>query len=403
MSWKGTTWNESELFDDPITLRKVRRMTKRGHHNNTATYHTGASWSENGEDLIFTSARNGRSFLAKCSVSTGDITCLIEPVDGFGGRGELHRNDLVRGMVGNGTGVSWNALLAPRTRWAVYGAGRSIRAVHIDTLEERTLIADCGAEWLVEANTISPDETELLLHRSPVHPQLATGEMRTKEYAECFPGGRVPSEILRMPLSGGDAEVVWSEDEAVAGHVQYCPADGDLILLDRNHSGIPRNQWPTRCYALRLSTGELTPLPPENPLKFQMHATWTWDGGYVIYHGPAEGGGWFIGLIEPDGTVFREYLFPGAAYYGHVSAASERPAIILDGNIMDGILMWLYFDAAKPRIEIIARHGTDIATMPGQYGHAHPQSDPTGRFISFNSAPRAWAARGKSDVYVVEV
>ena len=65
--------------------------------------------------------------------------------------------------------------------------------------------------------------------------------------------------------------------------------------------------------------------------------------------------------------------------------------------------MWLYYDAEQPRIEIIARHGTDISTMPGQYGHAHPQSDPTGRFVSFNAAPRAWAERGKSDVYVVDI
>ena len=398
---KGKTWNESERYDDPITLRPVRRITTHGHHNNTATYHTGASWTSDGEYLIFTAARDGRSFLAKCQVSTGDITALIEPVDGFGDRNELHANNFARGMVGNGRGVCWNSVLAPRSRWAVYSADRSIRAVHIDTFEERTLIADCGPESLVAVNSISPDETALLLHRTPAHPELAEGGLRTIAYADCFPGGRVPSEILRMPLTGGEAEVLWTEDEAVAGHVQYCPTDADLILLDRNHVGIPRDQWPTRCYALRLSTGELTPLPPENPLKFQMHATWSWDGRYVIYHGPAAEGGWFIGITEPDGTIFREYLFPRAEHYGHVSAAADRPAIILDGNIMDGVLMWLYYDADTPRVEIIGRHNTDISTMPGQYAHAHPQSSPTGRRISYNAAPRAWAARGRSDVYVV--
>ena len=31
------------------------------------------------------------------------------------------------------------------------------------------------------------------------------------------------------------------------------------------------------------------------------------------------------------------------------------------------------------------------------------QFDPTGRYVSFNAAPRAWIQRGRSDVYVVEI
>jgi hypothetical protein len=75
-----------------------------------------------------------------------------------------------------------------------------------------------------------------------------------------------------------------------------------------------------------------------------------------------------------------------------------RPAIILDGNLSPDLLLWLYYDREEPRVEVIARHGTDWGALPGQYPHPHPLSDPTGRWISFNAA-----ARGRSDVFVVEV
>jgi hypothetical protein len=400
---KGKTWNESEVFEDPVTLRRVRRVTKYGQHNNTATYHTGASWSADGDDFVFTSARSGRSFLARCHAPTGEITCLTEPVDGVGHRAELHCADLLRGMVGNGKGVCMCSLLAPKSRWAVYSYNRTVAAVHIDTLEERTLIADCGPEVLVHPACLTPDETGLILERRPANPELLAGGMRTKEYADCFPDGRIRSEILRMPLAGGEIETLFADDEMMPGHIQCCPTDGDLLLLDRNlPHGAPAD-YATRCWSLRLSTGKMVPLPPRNKERFQVHSTWTWDGRHVIYHGGADGGGWYIGLVEPDGTIYREYLFPKAEHYGHVSAAADRPAIILDGNLTEDLLVWLYYDAPSPRVEVIARHDTWIRSIPGQFGHAHPQSNPTGKYISFNCARHVWMERGKSDVYVVEV
>ena len=125
---------------------------------------------------------------------------------------------------------------------------------------------------------------------------------------------------------------------------------------------------------------------------------WTWDGTAVLYHGRSADQGHFIGVTDPNGQTIREYLFRDAHAYGHVSAMAGREAIILDGNITDDLLVWVYYDQEKPRVEVIAKHGTNWGSLPWQYSHPHPLSDPTGRWITFNSAHR-----GRSDVFVVEV
>ena len=80
-----------------------------------------------------------------------------------------------------------------------------------------------------------------------------------------------------------------------------------------------------------------------------------------------------------------------------------KNAAILDGNLMDGYLMWLYFDDEKPRVEIIARHDTDFTLMPGQYTHPHTICAPDGKHLVFNSARRVIFSGGRSDIYAVEV
>ena len=51
-----------------------------------------------------------------------------------------------------------------------------------------------------------------------------------------------------------------------------------------------------------------------------------------------------------------------------MSAAADRPAIVLDGTLADDWLLWLYYGAERPRVEIIARHAcrdgrTDVFTV----------------------------------------
>ena len=108
--------------------------------------------------------------------------------------------------------------------------------------------------------------------------------------------------------------------------------------------------------------------------------------------------GHYIGVVHKSGHTVREYLFDKAPHYGHVSAMAGRPAVILDGNLSNDLLLWVYYDRPQPRVEVICRHGSDWGALPGQYPHPHPISDPTGHWIAYNAA-----ARGRSDVFVVQV
>jgi len=91
MPRKGETWNESEVYRDAWTLREVRCVTTQGLYNQTPTYHTNTAFTADGEFLVFGTGRAGQSYLCACHVPTGDITQLIDPVDGLGNYGALHK------------------------------------------------------------------------------------------------------------------------------------------------------------------------------------------------------------------------------------------------------------------------------------------------------------------------
>ena len=119
----------------------------------------------------------------------------------------------------------------------------------------------------------------------------------------------------------------------------------------------------------------------------------------MLYHGSRHKGGWYIGVADRQGHVVRQYDFPKASGYGHLAAMPGRPAMILDGNLSNDLLQWLYYDAEQPRVEPIARHATVWEDkVPTQCSHPHPQADPTGRWVLYQAA-----AGGRSNVFVVRV
>ncbi len=387
MARKGDTWNESEVYRDALTLREVRRVTTAGLYNQTPTYHTNIGFSADGEWLVFASSRDGKSAVFRCHVPTGDITQLIDPVVGGGAEG-----------LGIGGG---SLCLAPRSKWLVFMAHKVLRAVQIETLEERTLL-DIGPGRRGGAPSIDPEERHVVIAVAPEHPEVLAGVRPTLPYMEYFAEhGGMWLKLLQVPLAGGEVTTVYEEDGARTAHNPHSPTDPDLLLLDRD---FPPRFWAgsdgktNRIWTLRLSTGVLTELPPRDRARFQVHSVWTFDGEHILYHGRSAEGGHYIGATDPRGNTLREWGFHGAQHYGHISAMAGRPAVILDGNLTTDLLLWLYYDREQPRVEIIARHGTDWGALPGQFPHPHPLSDPTGRWISFNAA-----RRGRSDVYIVAV
>jgi hypothetical protein len=104
MTHKGESWNESEVYLDPVTLHRVRRVTRTGLYNQTPTYHTATGWTGDGQHMVFASARSGGSALFKVHVPSGDITQLTELFPGVGCLDELNKGNGV--CTGNGLGVT---------------------------------------------------------------------------------------------------------------------------------------------------------------------------------------------------------------------------------------------------------------------------------------------------------
>lgn len=389
---KGQIWNESRLYKDPVTLRNVRQITTQGMVNTVPSYHTGQSFSKNGEEVIFITIRNGESSLCKANLVTGDITALINPIDGMGGLNDL-------GKFGNGKGISIGAVLAPKSRWAYYNVGRQIRAVHIDTLEEKIIVDEVDEDHFIESIAISPDEKRFIYVVDVLYPE---------KY------GQRHYQIISTEPDGTQPRILLAEEGTSANHVMFNPLDSNLLLYCRDTGPSPAQKADdySRTWIYRISDNTRINVKTKATQNFQTHAAWTWDGKGIVYHGMLSNSqwkynlneqGWYIGLAGLDGNPIREYAFPDGPYYGHVSSMFGKNAAIIDGNILDGLLMWIYFDEETPKIEIIAKHDTDFTTMPCQYSHPHSICDPTGRWIVYNSAPRKIFFGPRSDIYAVEV
>ena len=383
---KGDIWNESEAYKDRWTLRPCRRLTTRGEINQSPNYHTNIGFTADSESFVFWTKREGRGAFCKVQVTTGDITQLTDAIADYGF--DIH----IQG------GPYPRMCLAPRSGWLVYTQGQSLRAVHLESLEERLLVDHIEGE--IGYPSVSCDESHVVVPISPPHPEAAAGTRVSKSYFDHFPTSEgMWLRLLQVPLAGGAAQVIYEESGCRSFHSPHSPADPDLLLLDRD---FPPRYWggsdgkTTRIWMLRLSTGALTELASQDGGSFQVHCAWTFDGEAVVYHGRSVKGGMFIGVCDKDGQTIREYGFYDAKHYGHVAAMAGRPAVILDGDISPDLLTWVYYDSDQPRVEVIAYHGTAWGTLPGQATHPHPLCSPDGRWIAWNAAHG-----GRTDVFVV--
>ena len=107
-------------------------------------------------------------------------------------------------------------------------------------------------------------------------------------------------------------------------------------------------------------------------------------------------------VVAPDDPL-ADGMVDALEAAGIKAFGPRKNAAIIDGNILDGLLMWIYFDEELPKIEVIAKHDTDFTTMPCQYSHPHSISDPTGRWIVYNSAPKKIFYGPRSDIFAVSI
>jgi len=398
----GQLWNESSTLRDPGSGRQVRRLSSRGRINQTPTYHTNSGFTAAGETLVFVSVREGATWLISAEVASGNLRALWR-APGVGDRNYIHRGMGLEFADVDGRGVCGNRVcVAPRSRQAVFTCERRILAVDMATCEPRVLLEDCGEEWIYGAPCVSPDEAHVAIALSSAHPQLAEGHAATRGY-RTYPDHDL--RLISVPLSGGgDVDVLLERQRAQSAHCAFCPTDGNLLYFDLD---LPPEYWgggdgrTPRIWLLDLDTRVARPLKQQYPGPFQTHQAWLWDGSGMAYHGRSPDGGIYIGVAAVDGTTVWERTFPDIKSYGHLTPDARQRALILDGDFSRDALQWLHWgteEGDRPRLELIARHGTEWGSVPGQYSHPHPLTDPSGSWISYTAA-----RDGRTDVFVVDV
>jgi hypothetical protein len=380
---KGQIWNESRAYRDPITLKKVRRITTEGDYSNTMGYHTGIGWSGDGENILLMMGRDGKSALVNCHVPTGDLKQLTDAYDGV----------TIGSLKGQSAGFYFHKKKAVLFN---HIESRTARVVEVDTLEENIV-----AENLDQIGPLSADEKHFV--------NIEIGDK--KDARERVIYAQLPYTFIQNNMEDGSRKTIY-EGEGSGGHLQYSPTNPDHLLFDRNVPlfDYPHNGINARVCLLTISTGKLVELIPRNENHAQWHATWRWDGKYVYCHGynglrsnwvrPCQDG-WFISIIDTAGTVYREYESTGWMNYGHVGSLGTTDKVLLDGNVTDNMVLALTYDDEKiPRFEMIANHETLWGSNFGQMGHPHTTSDRAGKYIAFNAAEKGGVS---ADAYVVEL
>jgi hypothetical protein len=264
---KGETWNECERYADPVTGRAVIRLTSAGEHNNTPTYHTGTAFTAGGERLVFITRRGGLSALCVAALPSGDLTCLTDPI-----------NDDLYG----------SACLAVATNWCLYRRGRQVRAVHLDTLDDR-IVWEGEDGWRTGMPSVDAAGRFAIVPSGPQYPALKGVTDAFEIFRYWMDHDAATARLVRVPMDGsGAATEVYREKGIGCNHVQISPVEEDLVVIDRDWP--PKFSWGcdgvrNRTWALRLSSGKLTELRPRAGGPFQVHGTWTFDGELFLFHG----------------------------------------------------------------------------------------------------------------------
>ena len=387
----GHTFNESEVTADLVTSRRTRRLTRSGIINNTPTYHLNACFSGDSRYLVLASEREDGSAILRADVETGELAVLAWA-------------DKSSGIKYGGGGIS----LIQATGWVVAKAGRSLRLYNLHTFEERTLLEDPGPEYNLAHPIGSPDGARVIVPRIRALPPRYQGERRLQSasfaaYVEAF--GGMPTTHLEVDIATGEITEVFHEEIYGCNHVQPCPADPDLWLIDRDsppkfsHGGDGGHT--TRAWLFHAKSRALTELRPRDDNHFQVHTNWSRDGRHVYYHNRSHHGGHYIGVADHAGNVVWEHHFP-LFHYGHVSTHTQANAIVVDSVVTPDLVTALFYEdtdsAGVPRMEILARHGSLVNVLPGQQSHPHCHMSPDGRWLSYNRGEEA-----RADVYVVQL
>lgn len=363
----GARWEtEVNVYEDPVSGATVHQLTGyKGHSNHF--YFTYPCWYDNGRKIVFTSDRENRTNLFGVDLVSGEITQLTD-FDPHTHAGGLSKN--------------------PVREEIYFYLDNTLTALDLVTLTIRPLYTRPEGYVGGSSNATADGQYICAGHYKDLSDQfmvdLGHGYVGFREIWEAHPH----STIYRIPVDGGDPELVYEEDYWL-GHFN---CSGKLAnIMTFCHEG-PWHLVENRIWGLDLNSGEAWQIRPNAPDEAIGHEYWLQDGEHIGYHGRTPTGPVY-GAIRYDNTDQVEAPFEGHCWHFH---SYMLDLVVGDGDAQDPyLLLWRFKDGRFEGPKVLAWHRGSFHI---QRVHVHPCFNGEGTQVIYTADPQ-----GYGQVFAVDV
>ena len=347
------------VFSDPLTGRKIVKITNSPDYDNVHLYFTENAFTLGGREIFFTSDRDtpGIDNVFTVNRVTGIITRVTDYTDQ--GIAQLTKD--------------------PNSTVILYNHGRDV-VLHSLVTGEKQVLYTFPEDFRPGRLSLNCDHTLVgALMNEDVHVEHGINYAGFEE--KMYKVKR--SRIVFIPLKDGKAGTpyIGVRDTCELGHLQFSPTDRNLCMYC--HEG-PWHLIMQRIFIVDTDTLEVFPCFRQNKEDSVGHEFWTRDGkvffdnrgpghdGTITSHrtqavakNPTESGFIpYVGLADKAGVLLTKTLLPH--YCNHYHCGSD-PSILVGDEVDDMVRIELTKDG--PLITKLCRHGT---SWYGQKSHCHP-------------------------------
>lgn len=375
-------------FRDPVTGRRVRRLTEGG--VNVSPYFNSYAWTPEGDLVFYLHWEEGSKSVWACEVETGRTWVVAGPFPGPETEGA----------------TTWPTLNAiPGERAVSFVAEGGVWRADLEGNAERVAdLPDTGGG--IGDTDVSGDGRWHVLGCI-----WMSEEARRNAPEVWWPPDEFYARyglhtlVLRVDLHTGAVEELWDEP-AVVDHISVNPLDPDLILYC--HEGAIPYQY-GRMFLRRVGEDASRPVRDQRSGRVKVtHERWFADGQRIAYHGqyladPPEAAPavHYVGMLDVARDLPREYVLSDPSLSAwHSSPAPDGSRMAMDQMSGERGLYLLTLDreAEVWQVEQLTSVHSDASDIHrAQWHETDPIWSPDGKRVLFRAVQA-----GECDLYVVE-